>query len=238
MHDCIRHLTNCQKNMTEEIRLLKQQLEEVKDFNKDILNELGVMKMIMTKHLNVSSDLLNHAQVYKKTKIVDNTKIYIIDEQYCHFSSQYWFDVSFESKSLSDENLVCQVYFAEDNKDEYKIVLKKIIMKNRAGSVQIKLSVPAPDISTLNMRSVIKNGFYIGLSLLLNENTLHEVRYYYDAFKAEDSGLDEHTLSQMKISSSTWTFMQVEILEPKLDYIRKFVKRSEIENANNFTIES
>lgn len=49
MHDCVRHLTNWQKNMTDEIKSLKQQLQECKDFNQAILNELAVMKMFMCK---------------------------------------------------------------------------------------------------------------------------------------------------------------------------------------------
>ena len=148
-------LNTCfQKNMTEEVRTLKQQLEESRDFNKALLNEMAIVKMIMSTHLNISSDLLNHAQTYKKTKIVENMKIFIVDEQYSHFSSQYCFDISFESKSLSDEKLVWQVYFVEDSIEDNKTVLKKTSMKNRAGSVQIKLSVPAPDITKLNIDNV------------------------------------------------------------------------------------
>lgn len=47
MHDCVRHLTNCQKNMNEEIKTLRQQLQETKETNQAILNELAVMKILM-----------------------------------------------------------------------------------------------------------------------------------------------------------------------------------------------
>lgn len=182
---------------------------------------------------------MNYAQEYKKTKIVENIKVTLNDDQYWHIKSQFWFDISFETKNLASEKLIWSVYFAEESKEENKQSLKNIGIRNRAGSVQIKLNVPAPDLDKINMENILKNGCYVGITCSLSENALHEVRYYFEVFRPEDSGLDESQLKIIKVGlPSTVSFMQLQPSEPKMEYVRKIVKKSEIETPNNYTVKS
>lgn len=132
-----------------------------------------------------------------------------------------------------------KVCFVEESKEEKRYVLKTMCLRNRAGSVQIKLNVPAPEIDKVNMDNLVKYGGYAGIVCSLNDKILHEVRYYFEICHVDESELPSEQLKHLRVYyPSTTSFMQVDMNEPELRYIRKLIKKSEIETPNNFTLES
>ena len=226
MHDCIRHLTNWQKNTNDEIKILKSQLQETKKFNEALLNELAAMKMLICKKLKISPDSINYCQKFKQTKIVDNIKTFINETQFSLFDSPYCFDISFETKNLEEENLLWSVSFSEENKEDNKVNLKSMVIKHRAGSVQIKLNVPPPETTKIDIEGIISNGWFVSLAWSLNDHILHEVRYYFDVMKPENSGLNEDELNSIRSRSgiSSKTASSKSIVAPKSELIRKILK--------------
>lgn len=240
MHDCIRHLTNWLKNANDEIKILKSQLQENKKFNEALLNEFAVIKILLSKKLKITPESMNYCQKFKQIKIVDNIKTYINETQYSLLDTPFWFDISFETRNLEDENLLWNAYFSEENKEDNKISLKSMVIKHRAGSVQIKLNVPPPEFEKINVEGIISNGWFVSLVWSLNDHILHEVRYYYDVMKSENSGLNEDEISILRTRSGIpfKTLSSKSVIIPKIELLRKILKRSDIETAYNYTIES
>lgn len=92
-------------------------------------------------------DSISYNQSVKQTKIVDNIKIYLNDEEYSLLDSRFWFDISFDIKNLNEERLAWKVYFVEEGKEEKADLLKTVYIKNKAGSISIKITVSRDDIS-------------------------------------------------------------------------------------------
>jgi hypothetical protein len=147
--------------MNDEIVKLKTQLQESQLTNKAILNELSIIKSILVNKLGVEDEIFNHYTKSKKIKIVDNLKIFHHDSQISNFESAFCFDINFETKNMLNQKLVWKAYFCEEAKEDFKCVLKCINLKNRGGSVQIKLLVPALSLNDFDVNSLIKNGGFI-----------------------------------------------------------------------------
>lgn len=205
-----------------------------------MLTEVAILKMILCKKLNLNPDSLNCFQKFKQMKIVDNIKTFINETQYSLLDSPFCFDISFETRNLEDEKLEWKAYFCEENKENNKINLKSIFMKNRAGSVQIKLNVPPPNIDKFNVESLTSNGCFVGLECILKDHVLHEVRYYFEVQRADSGGLSEVQLNTIRnrAVSTTKSMTKIAQGDSGVELIRKIVKRSEFETPYNFTVES
>ena len=90
------------------------------------------------------------------------------------------------------------------------------------------------EIANSSLDNLLMNGCSIHLKCSLNNNTLYEVKYYFDVLKPEDSGLTEEALSKILNQDINKNLD----LSNSSNLIRKIVKKSEIENSNNSTIET
>lgn len=234
--------------MNDEIKTLKNQLSESKKFNEVLLKELAIMKLFLSKKLNFSLDSMSYNQTLKESKIVDNIKVYLNDDEYSLLDSRFCFDISFDIKNLNDEKLAWNVYFIEEGKEEVSELLKTVFIKNKAGSVNIKITVSRLDSGASNLKldsensknadeRLIENGCSIYLKCSLNENTLYEVRYYFSVMKIEDTGSMEKQLSKLKLTDSTKSSQSLKSNNIQT-LVRRIIKKTESENPSNCTIET
>jgi len=96
----------------------------------------------------------------------------------------------------------------------------------------MKLNVPAPELKSLNVNSLVKNGGFTCVECSLDDFVLHEVKYFYEVVKAEDSGYDDDMLDSLNLDHPLSALYPSEN-NKKVEVLRKMTKKKETVMPSN-----